>query len=150
MTAKQRRHNIWYIFRFITPALSGRGGWHYQTTVDPRLANGPEGTVLVENLKKNPSKTAGRPCGTRYWADPARGYALRQVQYLKTGQAADSKKGLVEMQQLALSPSGLWYPLVVRHVKNVHNDNGKTSDFYSRGIIYRLRSGYSRHAVRRA
>ncbi|MBN2294074.1 MAG: hypothetical protein JXM70_16730 [Pirellulales bacterium] len=116
----------------VYPALSGRGGWHYQTTVDPRPTSGPEGTVLVENLKRNPSESPGRPCGTRYWADPARGYAVRQVQYLKTGQAEDSKQGLVEMQQLALSPNGLWYPVVVRHVKNVHNNDGNVSDSYSR------------------
>ena len=116
----------------VYPALSGRGGWSFATTVDPRPTSGPKGTVLIENLKRNPSKTAGRPCGARYWADPARGYALRQVRYLKTGQAEDSQQGLVEMQQLALSPSGLWYPRVVRHVKNVHYNDGKTSDSYSR------------------
>ena len=116
----------------VYPALSGRGGWSFSTTVDPRPTSGPEGTVLVENLERNPSKLPGRPRGARYWADPARGYAVRQMQWLKTGQADDSQKGLVEMQQLALSPSGLWYPRVVRHVKNVHNDDGKTSDSYSR------------------
>lgn len=36
------------------------------------------------------------------------------------------------MQQLALSPNGLWYPVVVRHVKNVHNNDGNVSDSYSR------------------
>jgi hypothetical protein len=117
----------------VYPILSGRGGWHYQATIDPRPTSGPEGMVLVENLYRNPSKSSGRPRGARYWADPARGYVVGQMQWLKTGQADDSKQGLVEMQQLARSPNGLWYPGVVRHVKNAHNrDDGKASDTYSR------------------
>jgi hypothetical protein len=117
----------------VYPILSGRGGWHCQATVDPQPTSGPEGMVLVENLYRNPSKTVGRPRGARYWADPARGYVVGQMQWLKTGQADDSKQGLVEMQQLARSPNGLWYPGVVRHVKNAHNrDDGKASDTYSR------------------
>ena len=54
------------------------------------------------------------------------------MQSLKTGQGEDSKQGLVEMKQLTLSPSGLWYPVVVRHVKNVHNNNGRSEDSYTR------------------
>jgi hypothetical protein len=116
----------------VYPILSGRGGWRLQTTIDPQPTSGSEGTLLVEHLDRNPSKLPGRSRGARYWADPACGYVVRQVQWLKTGQAVDSVQGLVEMQQFALSPSGLWYPRVVRHVKTAHNDDGKTSDTYSR------------------
>ncbi len=117
----------------VYPTLSGRGGWHFETTAIPHPTGGPQGTVLVENIDRNPSKLPGRFRGERYWADPACGYVVRQVQWLKTGEADNSMQGLVEMQQFALSPSGLWYPLVVRHVKNAHNsDTGKISDTYYR------------------
>lgn len=117
----------------VYPMLSGRGGWLYQTTIDPQPTSGPEGTLLVESLNRNPSKLPGRFRGARYWADPACGYVVRQMQWLETGKADDSMHGLVEMQQFELSPSGLWYPLVVRHAKNYGRlDDGEMSDTYSR------------------
>ena len=79
----------------VYPFLAGRGGWKYQTTVEPLPASGPKGTVLVENVNRNPTKLPGRTRGARYWADPARGYVVGQMQWLKTGQADDSKQGLV-------------------------------------------------------
>ena len=120
----------------VYPLLAGRGGWSFGTTVNPHPTSGPQRTVLIENLARNPPELPGRFRGVRYWADPECGYVVRQVQWLHTGEADNSTQGLVEMQQFALSPSGLWYPRVARHVKNAHHlDTEKISDSYYRYYI---------------
>jgi hypothetical protein len=118
------------------PFLHGLENWGYQTTVHPHPASGPEGTMLIESLRKNPPKASGRIRGARYWADPARNHLVKQVQWLKTGEPENTSKGVVEMGELALSPSGLWYPRLVREVQNsVNLDDGTTGDTYLRFYV---------------
>ncbi|TWU12919.1 hypothetical protein CA54_17450 [Symmachiella macrocystis] len=118
------------------PFLFGAGIWGFQINVDAHPTEGPPRTVLVDSRKKSPSKLPGRIRGARYWVDPSRGYVVQQTQWLKTGQADQSRGGRVEMEELAVSPSGLWYPRVVRELQNsVNLDDGTTNDTFLRFYV---------------
>ncbi|MCZ6871752.1 MAG: hypothetical protein O7G84_19825 [Gammaproteobacteria bacterium] len=118
------------------PFWLGREGWSYETTVDPMPENGPEGTVLVETLKKGLSERSEERRGVRHWVDPSRGYVVTQVQWLWTGEQNESNRGMVEVLELGVSPSGLSYPVVVRQVENVVPlGTGGKSDTYLRFYV---------------
>lgn len=118
------------------PFLFGAGIWGFQINVDAHPTEGPPRTVLVDSRKKSPSKLPGRIRGARYWVDPSRGYVIQQTQWLKTGQTDQSRGGRVEMEELAVSPSGLWYPGVVRELQNsVNLDDGTTNDTFLRFYV---------------
>jgi hypothetical protein len=136
-TTDPRPQDVWVMPEFQAyPFLFGRNGFGYRRSVDAYPTVGPEGTVLLESHKVNPPKRANRLRGARYWADPVRNYVVRQVQWLSTSQPDELPNGVVEMEELALSPSGLWYPAVVRVVQNSLNlDDGTVRDTYYRYYV---------------
>jgi hypothetical protein len=136
-TADPRPDDVWLMPEFRAyPFVFGRNGFGYKRSVDAQPAAGPKGAVLVESCMVNPPERPDRLRGARYWVDPARSYVLRQVQWLRTSQPEELPNGVVEMRDLALSPSGLWYPGVVRVVQNsVSLEDGKVSDTYYRYYV---------------
>lgn len=135
-TADPRPDHYWLMPEFkVYPFLFGGNGFGYKRNVETHSKDGPEGTVLVESRMINAPKLRNRLRGARYWADPAHGYVVQQVQWLKTGKPEELPNGVVEMRELALSPNGLWYPGVVRVEDSVIREDGTRSDTYYRFYV---------------
>lgn len=120
----------------VYPSLRGEGVWGFQNLIRPDLLDGPRGTVLIESIDQSPPQAQGKSLGARYWADPTRGYAVKQMQWLTTGESPDPMQGRIEMQNLTLSPSGFWYPVVVREFQNsMSMETGERSDTFLRFYV---------------
>jgi len=115
------------------PFLFGETLSGYQVTVNPRPDSGPEKTSMIESKKVNVPSKPGRFYGARYWYDSTHGNVVKQMQWLQT---AKPDAGFLEMRQLEKTPSGFWYPTVVRELQNsIHLDDGTKNDTYIRFYV---------------
>ena len=90
---------------------------------------GPTDSVLVTAQLTHPDQTANIYHQCRYWIDPLRSYATVQYELsdLRGPQASDPgamTKDTFIMERLEQTPSGVWYPTVVRR-KNCIKPEGK-------------------------
>jgi Protein of unknown function (DUF1559) len=74
-----------------------------QATLDPAPVKGPKGTILVS------------VSGERVWVDPRRGYlAIRYELEYGLNDRGNPKRNVWVVDEAAQTPSGVWYPRVVR------------------------------------
>jgi hypothetical protein len=81
-----------------------------EASVEMHPANGPKGPILLSVSEKR----VGSP-QQREWIDPARGYmAMRQEMAFTVNSQGKPQIQLQEIAEAAQSPSGAWYPRVMR------------------------------------
>jgi hypothetical protein len=144
-----RPDNHWVMPEFHAyPFLYGGNFWRYRTTVDQDPNEGPNGTIVIESEARD----AAQPIrGARYWVDPNANYVVKRMQWLRgksnkrlsaipaTGPAAliaafasKTTDSVGELLELNRSPSGFWYPRVVRQAQNSLTEDGIWKDSYYR------------------
>src|SRR5262249_29165482 len=122
-----------YMPEFLAHPPMGVGGQNLEPVLEPQTEGGPPGTVLLRVKRAGKGSEAPRPQDLpsqpdlyKYWIDPSRSYVAMRWQM---GEGANVS--IFTVEALAQSPSGHWYPTVVRH-STVRID-GKRAD-----VLYRF------------
>jgi hypothetical protein len=86
--------------------------------LDPNPSDSPTGTLLLKYQNQSTDPNVIKSC--RYWVDPARSYITLRYEL---GKAVEAKAGpdaewpdTYMMEELAQTPSGIWYAAVVRRL----------------------------------
>lgn len=120
---------------FLSHPPMGIGGQGLEPVLELQPRDGPPGAVLLSVRQVGKMPAAQRPKDLppapdlyKYWIDPGKSYVAMRWQM---GEGANEDIFIIE--ELAQSPSGHWYPTVVRRKNAIQDADGKRRD-----MIYRF------------